>query len=256
MRKEEGRKEAGSRVQIEDASEKMKSKFQIAGMVALAMLAGMLAEPALAQRGRGQRQQNKRPAAEKAPQPQQQVTPPAGQQQGAGGQGGPGKAFMPGRGPGAGGMPPQWLDRLHQMSPQDQERFMNNNQRFRNLPPERQTEIRDRLRRWNAMTPEQRRRIVEIDKNLRNLPPEERLRLREEVIPKLQQMDPLRRQAIMRRVRALEGMSEEERAARLKDETFLQGLSAEEKAMLHDVVRFRIGAGPPPEPPQDNPPLD
>jgi hypothetical protein len=36
----------------------------------------------------------------------------------------------------------------------------------------------------------------------------------------------------------------------------LQGLSAEEKAMLHDVVRFRIGAGPPPEPPQDNPPLE
>jgi DNA-directed RNA polymerase subunit F len=144
-----------------------------------------------------------------------------------------------------------WLERLHQMSPQDQERFMNNNQRFRNLPPERQTEIRERLRRWNAMTPEQRRRITDIDRNLRNLPPEERQRLREEVIPKLQQMDPLRRQAIMRRVHALEGMSEEERAARLKDETFLQGLSAEEKAMLHDVVRFRIGAGPPPEPPQD-----
>jgi hypothetical protein len=88
------------------------------------------------------------------------------------------------------------------------------------------------------------------------MPPEERRRLREEIIPKLQQMEPARRQAIMRRVKALEGMSEEERDARLKDEAFLQGLSAEEKAMLHDVVRFRLGAGASPEPPPDTPPMD
>jgi len=235
----------------------MKARFQIAGIVTLALLAGLLAEPSFAQRGRGQRQQNKRPAAEKAPQPQQQVTPPAGQQQGAGNTQAPGKAFMPGRGPGAGGgMPPQWLDRLHQMSPRDQERFMNNNQRFRNLPPERQAEIRERLRRWNAMTPEQRNRIRQIEENWRRLSLEDQLRVRQELMPKLQELPPQRRQGIMRRLGALHGMTDEERATRLNDPAFMQGLSADEQHLLRELARLRIAPGAQAEPPQDNPPLE
>jgi hypothetical protein len=244
----------------------MKGKFQFAGIVALAMLAGMLAEPAFAQRGRGQRLKKRPPAAEQArpAQPQQQTTPPqapaqtppAGQPQGAGGQGGPGKAFMPGRGPGDGaGVPPQWLERLHQMSPQDQERFMNNNQRFRNLPPERQTEIRQRLRRWNSMTPQQQDEFRRRQRVLESMTPEERKRIREEIMPRWQQLSQDRRQPIMRRLRALNGLTDEERETRLKDEAFLRGLKEEDRELLRELARLRMGGGPQ-EGPQENPPLD
>ncbi|MCL4523593.1 MAG: DUF3106 domain-containing protein [Acidobacteria bacterium] len=237
----------------------MKVAFKLAGMVAVALLSGALAEPALAQRGRGQAQKKKQPQAEQMRPPQ--TPPPAGQQRGAGpgGPGGPGKAFMPGRGAGpGGGMPPQWLERLHQMSPQDQERFMNNNQRFRNLPPQRQAEIRQRLRRWNNMTPEQRNRIRQIEENWRRLSPEDRQRVRQELMPKLQELPPQRRQGIMRRLGALHGMTDEERVTRLNDPAFLQGLSADEQHLLRELARLRIAPGAPQEPPpqDDNPPFN
>src|SRR5580700_6315692 len=53
-------------------------------------------------------------------------------------------------------MPPAWVDRLRQMTPQQQERFFNNNERFRELPPERQAQIRQQMQRWNNLPPAQR----------------------------------------------------------------------------------------------------
>lgn len=238
----------------------MKGKLQLAGIVALALLASLAAEPAFAQGGRGQRLQKRRAAAaEKVapPQPAAQTpppqTPPAEKQPVTGEPSALGKTFVPGGGPRAGGVPRQWLDRLHQMSPQDQERFMNNNQRFRNLPPERQAEIRERLRRWNNMPPGQQEEMRRRQRVLEALSPEERRRVREEILPRWQQLPPGRRQPIMRRLRALNGMTDEQREARLKDDAFLSGLSTEDREMLRELARLRIGSQQ--EPPPDNPPI-
>ena len=54
------------------------------------------------------------------------------------------------------GLPPKWVDKLRDMSPEEQQRFMRNNARFQSLPPQRQEQIRRTLQRWNQMTPEQR----------------------------------------------------------------------------------------------------
>ncbi|MBI3405541.1 MAG: DUF3106 domain-containing protein, partial [Acidobacteria bacterium] len=64
---------------------------------------------------------------------------------------GRGQEFQPGR-PGA--EPPPFLQRLREMSPSEQQRFLENNPRFRNMPRDRQDQIRQNLRRWNAMTPD------------------------------------------------------------------------------------------------------
>src|SRR5262249_46275223 len=38
----------------------------------------------------------------------------------------------------AGELPPNWVERLRDMQPAEQEQFMRNNQRFQSLPPDRQ----------------------------------------------------------------------------------------------------------------------
>src|SRR5277367_5614102 len=52
------------------------------------------------------------------------------------------------------GLPPKWVDNVRDMSPEDQERFMQNNQRFQSLPPERQAQIRNNLQKWNSLSPD------------------------------------------------------------------------------------------------------
>jgi len=234
-----------------------KSKFQFAGFVVLALAAALVAEPALAQRGRGQAKKGRQqpPAREQMRPPEEQPgkVPPGkgpGMRQGQGAA----KGFLPpGKGPGA-AIPPQWMERLQGMTPEDQERFMNNNQRFRMLPPERQEEIRERLRQWNSMTPEQRQRIREIERMWQRLTPEDRQRVRQELMPRLQQMAPQRRQAIVRRWNALRGLTDEELERRLNDPSFTQGMSREEQELLRELARLRIVPPPPATPPPDNPP--
>ena len=247
----------------------MRGKLQIAGIVVLAVLAGALAEPVFAQRGRGQAKKAQREARKEQKREQQEAkqqqttqpqspaqTPPAGQPQGAGGQSGPGKNFVPGGARRAGGpaVPPQFMERLRQMTPADQERFLNNHARFNNLPPERQEQIRQNLRHWNSLTPDQQREMRDREDRWGRMSPEQQRHIREEILPKWKNLDPARRQPIMRRLRALRGMTDEEREARLKDEAFLSGLSTEDREMLRELARLRIGG--PQESPQDNPPLE
>ena len=146
---------------------------------------------------------------------------------------------------GAPAVPQRWMERLRQMTPEEQERFLNNNQRFRNLPPERQAQIRERLREWNGLSPERQRALRERERIWEQLSPEQRRRVREEILPKWRQLDPQRRQALVRRLRELRGLNETERAARFGDESFLSGLSLEERELLRELSNLRVG--PPPE---------
>ncbi len=130
------------------------------------------------------------------------------------------------------GMPPRWMERLREMPPEEQERFMNNNERFQQLPLER-AEVRKREEVWRQMSPEQQRHV------------------REDLLPKWQQLPPERRQAILRRLSALRNLSESERVAKLNDSAFLQGLNPEDRGTLRELAGLRVGT--PPEPPQENP---
>lgn len=144
-------------------------------------------------------------------------------------------------------VPPQWMERLQQMSPAEQERFLNNNERFRNLPPERKAEFRRRLQEFRQLTPEQRQKLRERASVWEKIPPDQRQRVRQELLPKWKQMPPERREEIKRRLNALNGLSDEERAARLNDPEFVRGLSPSEQSMLRDLGSLRVIPAPSPE---------
>lgn len=141
------------------------------------------------------------------------------------------------------GLPPKWVDNLRDMPPDEQERFMQNNEKFQNLPPQRQAQVRQNLQKWNNLSPEQQNRIRATERMLENATPEQREHFRNDIVPKLAQMAPERRQRVIGHWRRLQGMTPEEQQAALNDPRFMKGLSPDEQATVRDLNS--LGAPPP-----------
>jgi len=137
------------------------------------------------------------------------------------------------------GLPPRWIENLREMSPEDQERFLQNNRLFQNLAPERQAQVRKNLENWNKLTPEQRDALRERAEVLERMTPAQRIYLRNTLLPKWQAMPPDRRQAINGRLRILQTMGPSAQQAALNDSKFMQGLSPDEQSMVRDLNSLR-----------------
>jgi hypothetical protein len=140
---------------------------------------------------------------------------------------------------GMAGLPPKWVENLREMAPEQQERFMQNNRVFQNLPPERQDQIRKNLENWNRLSPEERDAIRERAQILERMTPDQRQYLRNTLLPRWQEMPQQRRQTINGRLRILQTMGLAAQQAALADPKFMQGLSPDEQSMLRDLNSFR-----------------
>ena len=129
------------------------------------------------------------------------------------------------------GLPPKWVENLRDMPPEDQERFMRNNQRFQNLPPERQQQIRQNLQKWNNLSPEQKDALRERAKTWRADVSRARDKVRNDVLPKWQEMPP-GPQASDQQLHTLQGMTPAEREEALNDPKFMEGLTPDEQSMV------------------------
>jgi Protein of unknown function (DUF3106) len=149
-------------------------------------------------------------------------------------------------------LPPKFIEKLQDMSPEQRERFMQNNERFKNMSPQRQAEIRQVLQNWNNMTPQQRIQWREQQHVIESMTPAEQRYIRQEMLPQLRAMAPAQRQFLRQHVRQLEGLNDSDRDAKLHDPAFLQGLSPDEQKMLPYLTRLHwAGAEAPPPPPGD-----
>ena len=141
------------------------------------------------------------------------------------------------------GLPPKWVDNLRDMPPEQQERFMQNNEKFQSLAPERQAQIRQNLQKWNKLSPEQQNRIKATERLLENATPEQREHFRDDIVPKLAQMPPDRRARVLNHWRRLQGLTPEQQQAMLNDPRFMPGLSPDEQSTVRDLAA--LGAPPP-----------
>jgi Protein of unknown function (DUF3106) len=146
------------------------------------------------------------------------------------------------------GLPQKWVERLQDMTPEQQERFMRNNARFNSLPPQQQEQIRRRLEVWNNLTPQQQQEIRERQQVWEQLTPEQQGYVRNVLLPRWQLLPPQRKAVILQHLRSLNNLSDADREARLNDPAFNQGLSPDEQHMLRDLAHLRVGGtieGPP-----------
>ena len=201
---------------------------------AFLLLAGLAAEPARAQQGRFMRARQARlmPAAQKERPKLLGKNAPAPNANGGMAKGQPNLRGMA-------GLPPKWVENMRTMSPEEQDRFMQNNETFKNLPPERQQQIRQNLQKWNNLTPEQQTALRQREAVLEQMTPGQRQYFNQTVLPKWQAMPQDRRQAINRHLAMLGRMGPETQQSALNDPRFLQGLSPDEQSMLRDLNSLR-----------------
>jgi hypothetical protein len=81
--------------------------------------------------------------------------------------------------------------------------------------------------------------------------PEQQRYFVQDLGPRFQQLPTERKQAIQRHLRALDGLSDADRNAKLDDPNFTRGLSPDEQKMLRELSNLR--AGDVPDPPGENP---
>ncbi len=141
-------------------------------------------------------------------------------------------------------LPPKAIERLQDMPPRRQEQFLENNQRFRSLPPEQQAQIRQRLQAWNRLTPGQQQALRDRQRVWEQMTPEQQRDVRQSLLPRWQQLPPVRRQAILQRLHSLRDMTETDRQAKLNDPAFVQGLNPDDREMLGQLAHLHVGMAP------------
>jgi hypothetical protein len=203
----------------------LRNRIRIAGLAAMVLAAG---SGAFAQRNPAPlRRLGQRPIAPRPPKPNVQPNPQE-------------RRMLD--------LPPKWTERLQNMTPEQQDKFLNNNARFRKLPPEQQDQIRQRLQTLNNLTPEQRQALLDRERVWQQMSPEQQKQVRDNLLPAWQNLPPRRRQVLLQKLRNLRGLDDNERSAKLNDEAFLGGLSSDERQMLRDLSNLRVGdQGPPGE---------
>lgn len=142
------------------------------------------------------------------------------------------------------GLPPKWIEKLQDMPPAQQQRFLQNNERFRNLRPQRRAQIRANLERWNSLTPQQKQAARSAETALERMTSQQRAYVRNTLLPKWQALPMDRKKAIRRHLAILSKMSPSTQKTVLNDPKFMAGLSPDEQNMLRNLNSLRT-----PEPP-------
>jgi catalase len=215
----------------------------LAWTLAAALLTAFAPEPVRAQNGERLRAWHERQVAQRQESQRQGAQQQEAQREQRGG-----RAQMNPRG--AAGLPPKWVENLREMPPGEQERFLQNNEKFQSLAPARQAQIRQNLEKWNRLTPDQKDRIRATEQMFEQMSPEQRERFRDEIVPKLAQLAPERRQRVIGHWRRLQAMTPDEQQAALRDPRFMPGLSPDEQSLVRNLNS--MGA-PPPEAPSGGP---
>jgi len=144
----------------------------------------------------------------------------------------------------AGNIPPGMMNRLQQMSPEERDRWLQNNKTFQSLPAEQQAAIRKNFKDWDKLPPEKKANYDRNADALAQMTPEQRNNLRTQVMPQWRTMTPDRRQEIKQRLNSLNGLSDAERNQKLNDPNFYQGLSPQEHNVLKQFGEYKLNPGP------------
>jgi hypothetical protein len=139
--------------------------------------------------------------------------------------------------PGKGAAGGDFFKRLREMPPEQQRRFLENNQKFLNMTRDRQELIRERLREWNAKTPQEKENIREREEIVEGLSPEQKEEARK-MLPQWLGLPPLQRQAVMEAFRHLRDLPPGERMAYLDSQSVRERFSPHERDILEGMNKL------------------
>lgn len=196
----------------------------ILGSLAIALLAMAVAAPlpSVAQRGSFHPVQRRQ-----APPPGH---PPAARQQ---------QAERPQQGPHPQGHAGDWLRRYKDLSPEEQERALQNDPAFRSLPPEKQQLYLHRLQRFSNLPPQRQLQMLNRMETWEHLTPEQKTEAKQ-VFSQFRQLPPERKRMVETAVRDLRAMPPDQREQVINSDRFKGMFSDQERDMMREVTRLPL----------------
>jgi Protein of unknown function (DUF3106) len=135
-----------------------------------------------------------------------------------------------------------WLQSNKDLSPDQQEKALERDPKFKKLPPDRQAALKERLRKFNALSPEQRQRALQRMNYMAALSPDQRQQLRD-ANKTLETLPPDRKVMVHTALRHLRKMDPQQRAETMQSEQFRTTFSDQEQGILKQLS----GINPPQE---------
>jgi hypothetical protein len=133
-------------------------------------------------------------------------------------------------------LPPQLQEKLDRLPAEERERVLENNRRFRELPPAQQNLLRRRLQQLQDLSPDQRELIEQrfaIFSNLSSGQQEKARRIYEDAWSKLTVE---RRRALLGEFRHLRALPPAEQERRLDSDEVQNHFSADERKLLKELT--------------------
>lgn len=130
---------------------------------------------------------------------------------------------------------PQWIEHHQSLTPEQQQRALENEPGFRQLPPQTQQRMRERLSQLNAMPVQQRTHVLERAEQMENLNPQQRQQVRG-AMAQLGSLPADRRRVVARAFRDLREMPPQQRQAYLSSDYLHRQLSPEERGTLTNLM--------------------
>ena len=191
-------------------------------LIAIVTLGACVSLPALAQRGHGRavgRQGNMRQSMPRIT-PRPSENPPAENTR-------PFKFHYRGPGPHNG----DWLRRYIQLSPEQQEKKLEQDKQFQELSPARQQLLRNRLNKFNSMSPDEKDRVLNRMEVFEHLTPAQQKRA-QDLYGQFRSLDQERRKAVMQELWKMSDMSPEDREKTLNSDRLKNSYSEQERQLM------------------------
>jgi hypothetical protein len=131
----------------------------------------------------------------------------------------------------------QWMQNRSNLTPDQQQRALEHEPGFRDLPPDTQQRMRNRLTQLNNMPPERRQRLLERNEALARLSPPQRQQVRD-ALRQFSSLPQDRRHEVARAFQSLRQVPQSQRQAMLDSEPYRSQLSGQERGALSNLLEI------------------
>jgi len=127
-----------------------------------------------------------------------------------------------------------WLRENRSLSPAEQEKRLEQDPYFKRLPPDRQDQLRYRLKRFNSFSPEKQKRILHRMDMIRSLPPEKQKEIHE-IFRQFRELPSDRKLQLRRTLRQMRSMTPKEREQFLQSPLTASHFTEQEMELLRGL---------------------
>jgi DNA-directed RNA polymerase subunit F len=131
-----------------------------------------------------------------------------------------------------------WLRKNLNTPPEQQQKALESDPKFQKLPPERQERLKQRLQQFNSLPPEQQQRILDRMEKWEHMTPEQHQQARQ-LFDRMRALPADRRESIRQQIRALNGMTMEQRVKYMNSDQYKKQFNNDERDIMQKWLDLR-----------------